>query len=175
MAVALGKESTLKAPLPCAWALWLIFTLAACSPRDDESGTARDPAPKGGSPEISIFLSDEVGIALDCSAVRSLQWVASTIGDLPSLAIRRVIRDVQPSPSIHPQDTAPLLEYFNEVRIQGSTAVASFDGGALTYLNSSACMQAVVKTPIVRTLLEFPGVDEVIWEIDGRIFEAWDA
>ena len=153
------------------------LVLTACGQTEDVPDGASAAAHDSSVTEITIFLSDEKGIALDCAAVRPLQWAApvSNSDDLPSLAVRRVIRDVQPSSTLHAEGTAPLLNYFNGVRIDGSTAVASFDGGALAYLNSTACMQSVAKAPIVRTLLMFPSVEAVVWEIDGEIFDAWDA
>ena len=76
------------------------------------------------------------------------------------------------------------LPFYRESRASGgaigigsprNSCLKAFGGAALAYLNSTACVQAAAKTPIIRTLLEFQGIDEVVWEIDGEIFDAWDA
>ncbi|MEK7719801.1 MAG: hypothetical protein AAB347_09360 [Bacteroidota bacterium] len=46
---------------------------------------------------------------------------------------------------------------------------------ALEILNSSAARQFMAKEPIRRTLLQFPGIKDVQYAIDGEIFEEWDA
>ena len=133
-------------------------------------------APADESVELTVYLSDEAGIQSDCAAVRAVAHsVPAAETDLPSAAVRRVIRDVVPSPGLQPPGTPPLREYFRGVRVEGATALVRFDGGALAYLNAAACAQAAVKTPIVRTLLEFPEVEAVAWVIDGEVFDAWDA
>ena len=126
---------------------------------------------------LTVYVSDEDGIAFDCAAVRALAWdaAATSLEQLPTEAVRRVIRDVTPSATLHPEGTQPLSDYFSGVRLEERTAIVGFGGAALAYLNSTACVQAAAKTPIIRTLLEFQGIDEVVWEIDGEIFDAWDA
>ncbi|NNG14930.1 MAG: GerMN domain-containing protein [Gemmatimonadales bacterium] len=140
---------------------------------------ARDTA--GGGPaviELTIFLSDEQGIIDgDCAAVASeVRTIPALPADqLPEAAIREVLRDVIPSSGLHSTGTLPLLDYFNGVSIQNGTAILRFDGGALEYLNNAACAQIAVKSPMERTLLEFPDVQRIEYEIDGQIFDEWDA
>lgn len=135
-----------------------------------EPGEASSPAP------VTIYLIDEAGFALDCAAVRPVAWSPEPGGGEPmDQAVRRVMRDMTPSATLHPEGTLPLLEYFRGIRIVGRTAVLRFEGTALVYLNSAACMQMATKAPIVATVLDFEGIDEVAWEIDGVIFDAWDA
>ena len=45
----------------------------------------------------------------------------------------------------------------------------------MEYLNNAACAQAVVKAPIVMTLLAFDEIESVQWEIDGEVVTEWDA
>lgn len=114
---------------------------------------------------------------MDCAAVEPIPWEvsATTPEEVATEAVRRVIRDVEPSPALHPEGTLPLVEYYRGVRIDGDTVVVQFDGGSLAYLNNAACAQIAAKTPIVRTLVELTGSATVLWEIDGEIFDAWDA
>ena len=70
---------------------------------------------------------------------------------------------------------APLSEYYNGVTITEETAIVDFDSGALEYLNSAACMQQSVKSPIEDTLKQFPTVLHVKYSIDGEIWTEWDA
>jgi hypothetical protein len=136
-----------------------------------------DGATSAALSELTIYFSDEQGVLTDCAAVRPEPWAVPEAQpeDLPALAIRRVLRDVGPSEVLHRQGTLRLIEYFRGVRIENGTAIVAFDVEALEYLNSAACAQGAIKTPIVRTLIEFPNVDDVAWEIDGEIFTAWDA
>ncbi len=152
----------------------LVLAAPGCGSGGETDGERTEPT--GESVTVTVYLTDEDGVALDCAAVRSIGWeVPAAEPGRASESVRRAIQDVRPSPSLHPEGTAPLAEYFVEVRVEAGVAIVSFDEGALVYLNSTACMQAVTKTPIVRTLLGFPDIDEVVWEIDGEIFDAWDA
>jgi len=140
---------------------------------------AKDTA-RGGpaAVELTIFVSDEQGIIDgDCAAVlpETRTIPALPIGELPAAAIREVLRDVTPSPGLHRPGTLALIDYFSGVTIQNGTAIVAFDGGALEYLNAAACAQIAVKSPIERTLLEFPDVHRIVYEIDGAIFDEWDA
>lgn len=128
--------------------------------------------------ELTIYISDEQGIIDgDCGAVRleARTVPARPTDQLPAAAIREVLRDVSPSPGLHRPGTLPLVDYFSGVTIQNGTAILAFDGGALEYLNNAACAQIAVKSPMERTLLEFPDVQRIEYEIDGEIFTEWDA
>ena len=140
---------------------------------------ARDTAHEGPAViELTIFLPDEQGIIQgDCAAVLPEVRTISPLqaDDGPAAAVRQVLRDVTPSAGVHRPGTLPLIDYFNGVTFQNGAATLAFDGGALEYLNAAACAQAAVKSPLERTLLEFPGVQRVEYEIDGEIFDEWDA
>ncbi len=123
-----------------------------------------------------IFVSNEQGIVDgDCSAVLMEVRQVAASQDRPTAAIREVLRDAHPSPSLHQPGTLPLIDYFRGVRIEDGSAIVSFDGPALEYLNNAACAQAAIKSPIERTLIQFLGVQRVEYEIDGSIFDEWDA
>ncbi|MDX1493501.1 MAG: GerMN domain-containing protein [Longimicrobiales bacterium] len=161
----------------------LVAAVVGCAEPDLSSEAEPEPhadSPPDVTPEprtVTLFLSDPEGIALDCAAVRPMTWevAATTTEELATKAVRQVIRDVTPSPMLHPDDTRPLVEYYRGVRIDGDTVIVRFDGGSLAYLNNAACAQIAAKTPIVRTLVEVTGIETVLWEIDGEIFDAWDA
>lgn len=61
------------------------------------------------------------------------------------------------------------------IRRDGDAAVVNFHKDALEILNSAAARQFMTKEPIRRTLLQFPGITDVQYSIDGEIFEEWDA
>jgi hypothetical protein len=140
---------------------------------------ARDTADaRAAVTQLTIFLSDEQGIIDgDCAAVlpEARTLPALPPDELPGAAVREVLRDVTPSSGLHSPGTLPLVDYFNGVTIQNGTAILAFDGGALEYLNAAACAQIAVKSPMERTLLEFPDVHRIEYEIDGQIFDEWDA
>ncbi len=59
--------------------------------------------------------------------------------------------------------------------VDGTTATVNFRKDALPILNSAAARQMMVKSPIRATLLQFPGITDVQYAIDGRVFTEWDA
>ena len=70
----------------------------------------------------------------------------------------------------------PLASYFRGARIKGRTFIVSFSEGAMRYLSSTAAIQQVVKGAIEGTLRKnFPKIEAVKYEIDGKIVDAWDA
>lgn len=71
--------------------------------------------------------------------------------------------------------TKSLGEYYLGLRIEEGTAFVNFSRDALEYLNAPACMQSAVKTSIEQTLKQFPTIQNVQYEIDGKLFDAWDA
>ena len=73
------------------------------------------------------------------------------------------------------EDTEPLIEYFQGVTVSDGVAVVDFSPKAMMYLNNAACFQAAVKWPIIRTLTEFPEIEEVEFSIDGEVVTDWDA
>jgi hypothetical protein len=162
----------MSAGAPCL--LLCLGSLTGC--RADAPRDAADA--RVATTELTIFLSDEQGILDgDCAAVLPEVRTIPALppAELPAAAIREVLRDVTSSPSLHSPGTLPLLDYFTGVTIQNGTATLAFDGGALEYLNNAACAQIAVKSPMERTLLEFPDVERIEYEIDGQIFTEWDA
>jgi hypothetical protein len=70
----------------------------------------------------------------------------------------------------------PLMSYFRGAHRKGNTIVVSFSQGAMDYLNSTATFQKYVKGAIFMTLrLNFPWMSRVVYEVDGKIVEGWDA
>ncbi len=149
----------------------------ACRPTSEKPEPPSDIQPQKPALVVTLYRTDEAGLSVDCGAVAAVEWTVpdSLVSDAPSVVIREVIRDVQPSSSLHSPGTKPLIEYFRGARIEGRTAILSFNEGALEYLNNAACAQIAVKTPMVRTLLDFGGVEAVEFEIEGEIFRDWDA
>lgn len=78
-------------------------------------------------------------------------------------------------PSAMGPGVEPLSAYFNGVNIVNGVARVDFDETALRYLNSPACMQESVKTPIYNTLTQFEGITTVEYYIEGEHFDMWDA
>jgi len=73
------------------------------------------------------------------------------------------------------QDLRSLADDFIGVTVEGDTATVNFKASALDVLNGAAAMQFMVKTPIERTLLQFPEIKKVQYAIDGKVFDEWDA
>lgn len=72
-------------------------------------------------------------------------------------------------------DLTALGPLYLGVRQEGTAAVVNFHADALKILNTAAARQFMVKSPITATLTQFPGIREVLYEIDGKIFDEWDA
>ena len=70
------------------------------------------------------------------------------------------------------QSLAPL---YLGVWKEGTTVVVNFDTEALTVLNSAAARQFMAKEPMRQTLLQFEGIEDVEYAINGEIFTEWDA
>jgi len=78
--------------------------------------------------------------------------------------------------STHFDGAHSLGSYFRGARIDGKLFVVSFSGEAMRYLNNTAAIQEVVKGAIESTIKKnFPGVETVEYEIDGKIVSEWDA
>ncbi len=163
-----------RAPIHGSCLLLSLVWLLGC-----RADAARDTADAGPAvTELTIFLSDEQGIIDgDCAAVlpEARTIPALPPDELPGAAVREVLRNVTPSAGLHSPGTLPLIDYFHGVTIQNGTAILAFDGGALEYLNAAACAQITVKSPMERTLLEFPDVQRIEYEIDDQMFDEWDA
>jgi hypothetical protein len=70
----------------------------------------------------------------------------------------------------------PLAQSYRGVRLlDDGTAVVEFSRDAMPILNAAACAQVAAKSSIERTLLQFRGVGAVIYCIDGKIVDEWDA
>lgn len=67
-----------------------------------------------------------------------------------------------------------LLETYQKIEIEDSTAYLYFDSRSLAYLNAPAAEQGTIKMAIRKTLEQF-GVGEIEYVIDGEIFIEWDA
>jgi hypothetical protein len=72
-------------------------------------------------------------------------------------------------------DLTALSSLYIGTRMEGGVAYVNFRNTALAVLNGSAAMQTMAKGPIERTLKQFPGVTDVQYEIDGKVFNEWDA
>ena len=157
--------------------LLLLVAVTACRPQEEPPEAQRDAEDAKTARTVTIYRTDEAGIQADCGAVVREDWALPEPPptDLASAAIREVLRDVLPAAGLHPPGTLPLLDYFRGVVIRDGVAILAFEGDALRYLNNAACAQIAVKAPMVRTLLAFPDVSTVEFEIDGQIYDDWDA
>lgn len=72
-------------------------------------------------------------------------------------------------------DLTSLQDLYLGVRTEGNNAIVNFANDALKILNSAAARQLMAKEPIQRTLMQFPGIQNVQYEIDGELFDEWDA
>ena len=69
-----------------------------------------------------------------------------------------------------------LSDYYIGIAIRKETAVVNFRPGAEKYLHVDGplCMQDSVLTPILKTLRQFPAINNVDYAINGKIIEDWD-
>lgn len=72
-------------------------------------------------------------------------------------------------------DLSDLRTFYLGVSQENGTAIVNFRPEALMILNSAAARQLLAKAPIEHTLLQFNGITDVQYAIDGKIFDAWDA
>lgn len=72
-------------------------------------------------------------------------------------------------------DLAALGDFYEGVTMVDTSAQVAFRHDALTILNAAAARQGMAKAPIEKTLLQFPGVENVEYMIDGKVFDQWDA
>ncbi len=68
-----------------------------------------------------------------------------------------------------------LKNHYNGITIRNKVAVIDFDKGALGVLDGPACTQQSVKSPIEKTLLQYPTIKSVEYSIDGVVKKDWDA
>lgn len=73
------------------------------------------------------------------------------------------------------EDLTELKPFYNKITINNKVATVDFDSGALKYLDSAACMQQSFKSPIEKTLKQFPTITNVQYSIDGKVKTDWDA
>ncbi len=72
-------------------------------------------------------------------------------------------------------DLRGLADDLIDVKAEGDTVTVNFKQSALEVLNSAAARQMMAKTPIEKTLLQFPEIKNVKYAIDGKEFTEWDA
>lgn len=78
--------------------------------------------------------------------------------------------------SSHFEGARPLGIYFRGARIEGTTFIICFSDDAMRYLNNTAGIQQSVKGAIEATILKnFPKVEKIEYEINGKIGADWDA
>jgi hypothetical protein len=138
---------------------------------------------------VTLHFTDDAGIAEDCSATRGVERLLGTAAAEPletrldaalQLLFAGVSDDERSVGLSDPygllfMEPEPLPAYYRGVTVSAGVAVVDFAPPGLTYLNSEACRQAVLKMPIVRTLLGFDGVDRVEFSIEGEIVTEFDA
>lgn len=78
--------------------------------------------------------------------------------------------------SSHFEGARPLGAYYRGARVEGTAFIVCFSADAMRYLNNTAGIQQSVKGSIEATILKnFPGVEKIEYEIDGKIVADWDA
>lgn len=73
------------------------------------------------------------------------------------------------------ENLSDLRSSYLGITMDDGTAIIDFERNALPWLNGAAAMQGMIKTPMEETLMQFPGVTDVQYAIDGEIFTEWDA
>ncbi|HLD32029.1 MAG TPA: S-layer homology domain-containing protein [Candidatus Peribacteraceae bacterium] len=139
--------------------------------------------------EITLFFTDrDVAIERDCSATKAVQRMVPQTTAIADAALRELLAGVTPDEETMGvtdsfsndtgslgADIAPLTSYYEGVSISNGIATVAFTEQAMVYLNSAACLQQSVKSPIVQTLRQFPSVSDVQFSVGGRVVTEWDA
>ena len=139
--------------------------------------------------EITLFFTDrDVAIERDCSATKAVQRMVPQTTAIADAALRELLAGVTPDEETMGvtdsfsndtgslgADIAPLTSYYEGVSISDGIATVAFTEQAMAYLNSAACSQQSVKSPIVQTLRQFPSVSDVQFSVGGRVVTEWDA
>lgn len=73
------------------------------------------------------------------------------------------------------ENLTKLQPHYLGVSISNSIATVNFKPAAMAYLDGPICMQRSFKTPIEKTLLQFPTIKEVNYSIDGQVVREWSA
>lgn len=125
-----------------------------------------------------------------CEATQAVARTIATSGDIADAALRELFRgptaleeqmslssafDSEVIARAYGTNIDDLGSYYRGVSVTDGIATVDFAPGALAYLNSAACLQQSVKTPIINTLEQFPKVQTVEFSIDGKLFTEWDA
>ena len=139
--------------------------------------------------EITLYFTDrDVAIERDCSATKAVRRMIPQTTAIADAALRELLAGVTPDEETtgvtdsFSNETGylgagigSLISYYEGVSISDGIATVAFTGQAMAYLNSAACSQQSVKSPIVQTLRQFPSVSDVQFSVGGRVVTEWDA
>lgn len=138
---------------------------------------------------VTLHVSDPAGLVEDCAATTTVERTLAIAPDAPladrlDAALRALFAgptDAERAAGLDDpyaqlfMEPEPLPAYYLGVTVSDGLAVVDFAEPGFSYLNSEACRQAVLKGPIVRTLLAFDGVTEVAFAIEGEVVTEWGA
>lgn len=138
---------------------------------------------------VKLYFGDrEVIVESDCGATKAVTRTIPKTSSVADATLRLLFQGTTPQEEAlgysanFDWDTdgmgeplEPLLSYYRGVTVVNGMATVKFTGGAMAYLNNTACMQAAVKAPIFDTLMQFPSVKNVQFSVDGEIITEWDA
>jgi hypothetical protein len=131
---------------------------------------------------VDYFFLDSALVHDDCSATKAVSRMLFPNNVNVDFILRDLLAGVSESEkqngveSAFVQNTGEnLQQYFEKAEIKDGVAIVYFERGALRYLNAPACMQQMVKGPIVQTLKHNFHVERVEFAIDGKIYTDWDA
>lgn len=172
---AMRRRPLSRRPLPFALGAALALSWSAGAGGDGSGAT--------------LHVTDRAGLAADCAATRTVERTLAVAADAPladrlDAALRALFAGVTDEERAAGLDDAydqrfmelePLPAYYLGVMVVDGLAIVDFAEPGFSYLNSEACRQAVLKTPIVRTLLAFPGVTAVAFAIEGVVVTEWGA
>ncbi len=101
----------------------------------------------------------------DCGQTYAeIRYVPKTVA-VADAALRILLNENYPS----------LKDHYNGLTIKNGVAIVDFDQPALSRFDSAACIQAMTKMPIEKTLKQFPTIKSVEYSIDGVVKKDWDA
>jgi len=139
--------------------------------------------------EVMLYFGDrQTIIDSDCSATKQVTRTIPHTTNIADATLRELLKgttkeendmgltdNFSNASGYLGNDVEPLLSYYTGLSIQDGIATIDFSSGALQYLNNAACIQATVKSPIKKTLQQFPDIEDMRYFIDGKEFTEWDA
>ncbi|MSR86870.1 hypothetical protein EXS70_01720 [Candidatus Peribacteria bacterium] len=142
-----------------------------------------------GTMNVKLYFGDKkIMEESNCAATRSVTRQIPKTSAIADATLRLLLQGVTPADGeqglvsgfdnisgYYGKDVGSLLSYYHGISVVNGVATVKFSGGAMAYLNNTACTQEEVKGSIGATLLQFPTIKSVQYSVDGKVVTEWDA